>query len=631
MCGIVGHAALHEHFPLADCVRTATRRLAHRGPDGEGFADLPHVCLGHRRLGVIDLAGSQQPWVSSDSRYTLVFNGEIYNYLELRRDLESLGARFRSEGDTEVLMEAYRQWGDGCLSRFNGMFAFALWDRDRRRLFLARDRMGKKPLYYSALSEAYGGGLAFASELSALTAFPGVSDSINAQAVSDYFAYQFVPFDRTIFNNAHKLPPSHCLSWEAGQTKVTRYWQPPHPESFAAGYDNVSERALQEQLVALVDDATRIRLRADVPLGAFLSGGVDSAIVVSSMQRQCKDLHTYTIGFDDSTFDERAAARASASHFGTCHHEQMFHLDPENLLPRLVSRFGEPFADVSALPSWHLCQEARTTLTVALSGDGGDELFGGYRRYLAGRWVESYLRWPKPLRSILGTLVARLPDSDTYFGKSRLKQLRLFLDYARRFAACPEDCLPQTFSLDERLALLQPKVLAASTNDVISRFGLEKLGQVERMMLADLQAYLAEDILTKVDRVSMDHSLEVRSPLLDYRVVEFACRLPLAYKIRGNTQKWILKKAFAERLPQHVLHGTKQGFAVPAGKLLRGRMKKHFEELVFISSGINTFLRRDEVERLWREHQSGKRDHGLKLWTILMFAEWYYEWKNASR
>ena len=631
MCGIVGHAVLPEHFPLADCVRTATRRLAHRGPDGEGFADLPQVCLGHRRLGVIDLTGSQQPWVSSDGRYTLVFNGEIYNYLELRHDLESLGARFRSAGDTEVLMEAYRQWGDGCLSRFNGMFAFALWDRDRRRLFLARDRVGKKPLYYAALPEAYGGGLAFASELSALTAFPGVSDSINAQAVSDYFAYQFVPFDRTIFNNAHKLPPAHCLSWEAGQTTVTRYWQPPHPESFAAGNDNVSERALQEQLVALVDDATRIRLRADVPLGAFLSGGVDSAIVVSSMQRQCKDLHTYTIGFDDSTFDERAAARASASHFGTCHHEQVFHLDPENLLPRLVSRFGEPFADISALPSWHLCQEARTTLTVALSGDGGDELFGGYRRYLAGRWVDSYLRWPKPLRSILETLVARLPDSDTYFGKSRLKQLRLFLDYARRHAASPTDCLPQTFSLDERLALLQPKMLAASNNDVISRFGLEKLGQVERMMLADLQAYLAEDILTKVDRVSMDHSLEVRSPLLDYRVVEFACRLPLAYKIRGSTQKWLLKKAFAERLPQHVLHGTKQGFAVPAGKLLRGRMKKHFEELLFISSSINTFLQRDEVERLWREHQSGKRDHGLKLWTILTFAQWFYEWENASR
>ena len=294
-------------------------------------------------------------------------------------------------------------------------------------------------------------------------------------------------------------------------------------------------------------------------------------------------------------------------------------------------QFGEPFADISALPSWHLCQEARTTLTVALSGDGGDELFGGYRRYLAGRWVDSYLRWPKPLRSILETLVTRLPDSDTYFGKSRLKQLRLFLDYARRHVANAADCLPQTFSLDERLALLQPKMLTASSNDVISRFGLEKLGQVERMMLADLQAYLAEDILTKVDRVSMDHSLEVRSPLLDYRVVEFACRLPLAYKIRGNTQKWILKKAFAERLPQHVLHGTKKGFAVPAGKLLRGRMKKHFEELLFISIGINTFLQRDEVERLWREHQSGKRDHGLKLWTILMFAQWYYEWENASR
>jgi asparagine synthase (glutamine-hydrolysing) len=214
MCGIVGHAVQPENFPLVDCVRTATRRLAHRGPDGEGFVDLPQICLGHRRLGVIDLAASQQPWVSSDGRYTLVFNGEIYNYLELRHDLESLGACFRSVGDTEVLMEAYRQWGDDCLSRFNGMFAFALWDKDRRRLFLARDRVGKKQLYYAALPEANGGGLAFASELSALKVFPGVGDSLNVQAVNDYFAYQFVPFDRTIFDNAHKLPPAHCLSWD---------------------------------------------------------------------------------------------------------------------------------------------------------------------------------------------------------------------------------------------------------------------------------------------------------------------------------------------------------------------------------------------------------------------------------
>lgn len=629
MCGIAGHVVPPEFLPLTASVRAATRRLAHRGPDGEGFADSPQACLGHRRLGVIDLAGSIQPWVSSDQRYALVFNGEIYNYLELRKTLESLGISFRSAGDTEVLLESFRCWGESCLNKLNGMFSFAIWDRDLRRLFLARDRLGKKPLYYAELPERCGGGLAFASELSALAVFPGVGDTIDAQAVSDYFAYQYIPFERTIFSGAHKLLPGHSLTWEAGQTRLTRYWQPPFPGTSPADIAGVDDQA--EALLFLVDDATRIRLRADVPLGAFLSGGVDSAIVVSSIKRQSTDLHTYTVGFDDATFDEREAARASAVHFGTRHDEQVFHLDLEKLLPRLASRFGEPFADVSALPTWYLCQEARKTVTVALSGDGGDELFGGYRRYLAGRWVGSYLRWPKPLRSLLESLVARLPDSDSYFGKSRLKQLKLFLELARRHAASPQDCLPQTFSLDERLTLLQPDMAPAADNDVISRFGLTKLGQVERMMLADLQAYLSEDILTKVDRVSMDHSLEVRSPLLDYRVVEFACRLPLRDKIRGPTQKWLLKKAFAERLPEHVLRSPKQGFAVPVGRLLRNSMKKTFEDQLFTSSGINSYIKQPEVERLWREHQSGRRDHGLKLWTALSFAYWFHEWKNAAK
>lgn len=629
MCGIAGHVVPPQSVPLVAIVRTATGRLAHRGPDGEGFVELPQACLGHRRLGVIDLVGSPQPWVSSDGRYALVFNGEIYNYLELRRDLEARGVHFRSAGDTEVLMEAYRYWGEACLSRFNGMFAFALWDQHARRLFLARDRLGKKPLYYAALPKSHGGGLAFASELSALAIFPGIRDGIDSQALNDYFAYQCIPFDRTIFSTARKLPPAHSLTWEAGKATAARYWQPPHPAPSACG--NRNEGDLQEELRALVDDATQLRLRADVPLGAFLSGGIDSAIVVSSMQRHGVDLHTYTIGFDDATFDERTAARASSAHFGTQHHEQLFHLDLEKLLPRLVSVFGEPFADIAALPTWYLCREARRTLTVALSGDGGDELFGGYRRYLAGRWVDSYLRWPKPWRSLLETLVARLPESDAYFGKSRLKQLRLFLGLAQRHAASPRDCLPQTFSLEERLALIQPDIAIAANNDVIERFGLEKLGQVERMMLADLQIYLSEDVLTKVDRVSMDHALEVRSPLLDHRIVEFAGRLPCHFKIRGCKQKWLLKKAFAQRLPEHVLRGQKQGFAVPVGKLLREGMKGNFKDLVFMRGAVDSFIALQEVERLWQAHQSGRRDHGQKLWTILSFAHWCHEWKTAAK
>lgn len=624
MCGIAGHVALPGNNPLVNAVTHATQALAHRGPNGEGILVAGDACFGHRRLSVIDIMGSAQPWVFGNGRWMLIFNGEIYNYLELRKELIGRGHTFRSQGDTEVLLTAYVEWGADCLSRLNGMFAFAIWDRESSELFIARDRLGKKPLYYAELPANAGGGIAFASELGALTVFPDIANHIDSQALADYLAYQCVPFERTIHPDARKLAPAHYLVWRAGHFQITRWWAPPRARSEEPSVD-----AACETLRALVDDATRLRLRADVPLGAFLSGGIDSAVVVSALTRHRSDLLTYTIGFDDATFDERAAARASSEYFGTHHHDQCFRLDVGATLDRLTSRFGEPFADISALPAWHLFGAARQSVTVALSGDGGDELFGGYRRYFAGRWVAGYLRWPTPLRGLLEAVILRLPEPQTYFGRSRLKQLRLFLEFARRQKFSGHDCLPQTFSFPERLALLQPDILAQE-NDVVNRYGLDGLGFVEQMMLADLQAYLAEDVLTKVDRTSMDHALEVRSPLLDHRVVEFACSIPTTMKLRGRTQKWLLRKAFADRLPPHVLRGNKQGFSVPIGALFRNVLATPFEEEV-LSDALDAYFRREELSRLWKEHRSGRRDHGQKLWTLFAFARWHRAWASRKQ
>jgi len=624
MCGIAGHVALPGNSPLIDAVTRATQALAHRGPNGEGVVVAGSACFGHRRLSVIDIAGSAQPWVFATGRWMLVFNGEIYNYLELREELIGLGHTFRSHGDTEVLLTAYVQWGAECLSRLNGMFAFAIWDRELCQLFVARDRLGKKPLYYAELPARSGGGIAFASELGPLTGFPDIAREIDPQAIADYLAYQCIPFERTIHPGARKLAPAHYLIWRDGHSQTTRWWSPPRPSS-----DLPNVEAACESLRALVDDATRLRLRSDVPLGAFLSGGIDSAVVVSAIIGNCSSLRTYTIGFDDAVFDERVAARASSDHFRTRHEDQCFHLDAGSTLDRLISRFGEPFADISALPAWHLFGAASKSVTVALSGDGGDELFGGYRRYFAGRWVTAYLRWPAPMRALLEALILRVPEPQTYFGRSRLKQLRLFLEFARRQQLSSHDCLPQTFSLPERLALLQPDILAQE-NDIVGRYGLGSLNLVEKMMLADLQAYLAEDVLTKVDRTSMDHALEVRAPLLDYRVVEFACRLPTTMKLLGLTQKWLLRKAFSERLPPHVLQGSKQGFSVPIGALFRGVLAAPFREEV-LSGVLDGYFRREEISRLWAEHSSRKRDHGQKLWTLFAFGRWHRDWVSRTK
>jgi asparagine synthase (glutamine-hydrolysing) len=610
MCGIIGHVAASGTRADVDAVRRVVEELRHRGPDGGGVEELGQACLGHRRLSIIDVDHSPQPWVSDDGRHVLVYNGEIYNYLELRDELRRDGHEFRSEGDTEVLLEMFRREGEDCLARLNGMFAFAIWDRQERRLFAARDRLGKKPFYYG-VSE---GGMAFGSELGPLRHFRFLDSGIDSDAVHDFFAYQFIDGARSIYRGVRKLEPAHLLWFHDGQLTCRRYWSPPLdalPDADAA------ER--EEAFHELFTDAVRIRLRSDVPLGAFLSGGLDSAAVVATMATLGSTVKTFTVGFEDSeTHDERREARRLSEFFGTQHHEQSTALDPASTLQHCLHHLGEPMADPSCVPTWHLCRHARESVTVALSGDGADELFAGYQRYRARGVVSAYLRLPGWLRQrVIEPVLDGLADSDQYYAASRVKQAKLILAMAHRLERAPNDLSPQVFDPLERSRLLDPELVTIRSRDDVERLGLQGMDPVAQMQMTDLHAYLAEDILSKVDRMSMAHGLEVRSPFLDYRLVEFATRLETRSKLRQGTGKRLIRKAFAPHLPDDVLSRRKHGYHV-------------------LGADTPAYFQADEIHRLWREHQRARVDHGFKLWALLCFFVWYrspqrQEWEAGPR
>lgn len=614
MCGITGHAVPTGRSPDRDGVAKATQFLLHRGPDGGGFAQFETACLGHRRLSVIDLEGSIQPWSSDDGRYTIVFNGEIYNYLELRKELVSLGFVFRSGGDTEVLLNMYIQHGAGCLEKLNGMFALAIWDSKERRLFVARDRVGKKPIYYACSNNE----IFFASEILGLLAFRHLDVSIDLDAVNEFFAYQYIGSQRSIYRGIRKLPAGHYLCFQEGKSEIKRYWAPPLP---MRAERNQSD--LVEELTALVDDAVRLRLRSDVPLGAFLSGGIDSSIIVSSMKKLGSSVETFTVGFSDPTYDERGISRMMANQLSTVHHDLMVGMNFPEIADKLTDAFGEPFADPSALPTWYLCQHTRQFVTVALSGDGGDELFGGYRRYQARKLASALKYLPAWIRrDVIQNVIKALPEGDEYYGRSTIKKLKLFVRMMDRFDESPGDLLPQTFSLSERRRLFEGGNVRVGGNDHIQEYGLRSVDSVSQMMLTDILTSLGDDILTKVDRTSMAHSLEVRCPLLDYRIIEFSCRLPLEYKIRHGVQKYLLKTAYQNVLPSYVTRRQKHGFSVPISTWLRGDLKQFFESHVF-DVQCPDFINSTEISLLWREHQKGRVDNSFKLWSILVFFCWY--------
>lgn len=620
MCGIAGfvrscsvEADKSTLLKMGDVIR-------HRGPDAEGTYLDSYVGLVHRRLSIIDLSEQgNQPMFSLDGRFAIVFNGEIYNFLELRAELEQDGVQFRTNTDTEVLLALYRKYGADCLDLLNGMFAFAIWDMEKKKLFLARDRIGKKPLYYY-----YDGSdkLAFASEIKALMQLPDVKFQIDSTAVADFLKYHYIPAPKTIYSRLYKLPPGHCLVLDiGGEAKVSEYWDVAFS---AAGIDICTA---QEQLLDLMQQSTSLRMIADVPLGAFLSGGIDSSAVVALMAKaSSRPVKTCTIGFDDKKFDETPFAREVSELFSTEHSEFRVNANLQETIDLLPRFFDEPFADSSAVPTYHVSRLARQAVTVALAGDGGDESFGGYqkyavelkedfaRKYLPAAFLKTMQRfsgdWVHPLpRKINSLCGSALSDpgrafyrTNTYIDDARLNNL--LSDKLKR------DC----YGYDPAQHTLKHYQKVASAD------------HATRMIYTDLKTYLPDDILVKVDRMSMAHSLEVRAPFLDYRIVEFAASLPSRFKISGSSKKILLRKAFGQLLPATVLNRRKQGFSVPLDHWFRQDLKSYAERKLFNQPALDSIFDLCGVRQLWDEHQSRKVNHGAILWSLLMLSLWQQEY-----
>ncbi len=618
MCGICGIVDFNT-APLGSSVESMNRALVHRGPDMEGIKEFRECALGHRRLSILDLSeAARQPMVLSARGIALVFNGEIYNFRSLRASLEKKGHVFKTNSDSEVLLALYAEKQEDMLEDLNGMFSFAIWDDERKRLFLARDRLGKKPLYYHASV----GRLSFSSELYSLRQDPTVPQNISAQALFQYFLYDFIPAPQTIFSGVAKLPAGHRAFFDRDGLRIERYWTPPLPDE-PQDYGQACV-ALQE----LLEDSVKLRLISDVPLGTFLSGGIDSTLISALVTRHAaRRVKTFSIGFPGTSHDESKWSQMAARYLGTHHKEFSSNLDIETLFPDIVQHFGEPFVDSSAVPTWHLARQTRQDVTVALSGDGGDELFGGYDRYLARRLQSFYEVLPKVVRTrFIEPLVEKLPETTDYYGTSTLKKLKLFLRGCARFHEQPLALVPRTFSQEQAARLTgvtyQPE---GDTCLSIARqyVGLEP---ATAMMLTDIQTYLAEDILTKVDRMAMAHSLEVRCPLLDYRVVELACRLPLSFKLKRIASKRILRDVAKPYVPASILARPKYGFQIPLGEWLKGKLRPWAESMLFDVSFQSLDGR--YIGALWDEHQSGRCDHAHRLWLVLIFQEWNRQFRQ---
>jgi len=623
MCGITGIVDFGGH--ARDEAHARIKRMAdsiiHRGPDEEGFYVDDFVALGHRRLSIIDLSSGQQPMAALDGKVNIVFNGEIYNFVELRAALEARGHRFKTQCDTEVILLGYLEWGEHCVERLNGMFAFAIWDARFRRLMLARDRVGKKPLYYYRKGSL----VAFASELKALRAGELCPDAVDPEALDCYFSLGYIPAPKTIYKGVRKLRAARCLTISGAAETERQYWR----LSFADPVERSLEEATEE-FEPLLDDAVKCRLMSEVPLGAFLSGGIDSSLVVSSMARLLqRPAITNSIGFDDRQFDELPVAGAIAAHLKTDHHE--FRVKPKavDVLERIAWHFDEPLADSSAVPTWYVCEMARRTVTVALSGDGGDERFGGYTfRYLP-HMMESRIRAavPASLRHVVfGTLGTLWPASAKLPKPLRLRTIfeNLSKGDAEAFycdlAFLRDDARDALYSPDFTTALrgftpmetVQPYYSQSDAEDALGR-----------SQYADIHFYMTDDVLVKVDRMSMAHSLEVRSPLLDHRVIEFAAKLPTGLKVDARGGKRLLRALAARRLPREIVNQPKRGFSIPAARWLRTELRPLAESIILDRNRFfSNILNEHKIRQMWGEHLSGARDHSVFLWGLMMLGLW---------
>ena len=625
MCGIAGWANL-ENKPSQNSgkafLHAMCERMKHRGPDSEGLWLENEVALGMRRLSIIDLHTGEQPVYSEDKSIVVVMNGELYNFGEVRSGLEKRGHKFETNTDTEILPHLYEEYGDAMLEHISGMFAFALWDKRKRKLLIARDRFGEKPLYYGV----FDGKLIFASEPKVLLEHPSVEAKINTDALRQYLSFDYVPAPASIYKNIYKLPAAHFLILENGEVKTRRYWN----LSFHRNGNIPTIEKAATDLRELLTDAVRMQLVADVPLGILLSGGVDSSTVAALATRfSTERVKTFSIGFEEDSFDESKYARQVAAHLGTEHYEDKLSVErAADLISEIGTWLDEPMSDGSLIPTFLLARFVRKHVTVALGGDGGDELFAGYPMYFGHKMAGVYDSIPRFLRSnVIEPIVNRLPVSTK----------NLSFDYkAKRFVAASKyDAVTRhhswfgSFSIDGQNDLLTKDVLANSSGDIYK--GAKDLlattdapTQIERMQFLDMNFYMAEDILTKVDRASMAVSLEVRAPFLDPRVAQFAASLPLEYKLKGNKGKYILKKAVEPLLPRNILQRPKKGFGIPIAEWLKNRLNPLMHDLLDSKRLKNQGLFNEKfVELLIREHERGAASHHKQLWTLLVFQLWF--------
>ena len=621
MCGIVGIVNSGEVQVDRDLVSRMCEAIRHRGPDEDGFYFKGGTGLGMRRLAIIDLKGGQQPIHNQDRTAWIIFNGEIYNYLELRAKLEALGHKFYTDSDTEAIIHAYDRYGTDCPKHLRGMFAFAIWDEARQELFLARDRVGKKPLLYAQLK----GQLVFGSEFSALLLHPEISRDVDFAALHHYLSFLCVPAPFTAYRSIRKLEPGHWLRWRAGEIEIERYWQPDFSKK-----TNLSEEEAGERAVELLREAVRIRLMSEVPLGAFLSGGIDSSAVVALMsQESSQPVKTFSIGFEEQDFSELHHARRVAQHIGADHHEFIVRPDALEVLPTLVEHYGEPYADSSAIPTYYVARETRRYVTVALNGDGGDECFAGYDRYAAMNLAEQYHRLPGFFRkNLIENAMQLFPASEKrgdrvaraqrFIQAASLPKVQRYMRWVSAFdEAAKADLYSRNFREQTRAlnaaTILEPWFARANGSGII-----------DATLLTDTMTYLPNDLLVKVDIASMAVSLEARSPFLDHHLIEFAASLPERMKLRGLTTKYLLKNVLKKILPSENLTRRKMGFGVPIGHWFRGDLRGFLQETLLSEKSLGRDLFNPASVRLIVEqHLNGTRDRAHQLWTLLMLELWF--------
>ncbi|HSK74159.1 MAG TPA: asparagine synthase (glutamine-hydrolyzing) [Pyrinomonadaceae bacterium] len=622
MCGITGFVYANSRKANREILEKMNQCIVHRGPDEDGFYLKENVALAMRRLSIIDLAGGQQPIFNEDRSKVIVYNGEVYNFQSLRNDLEKEGHKFQTNSDTEVILHLYDKHGADCLQFLRGMFAFAIWDETEKSLFLARDRVGKKPLLYSHQPN---GDLIFGSEFRALLEHPAISREVDYNAIDSYMSYLCVPAPQTAFKQIRKLEPGHWLRWKNGRIETKRYWLPDFSKKI-----KITEQEAEEEALRILRESVKLRMISEVPLGAFLSGGVDSSTVVALMAQESeKPVKTFSIGFEEQDFSELKYAKRVAEHVGAEYHEFIVKPDALEVLPILVEHYGEPYADSSAIPTYYVSKETRKYVTVALNGDGGDESFAGYERYMAMRLAETYYRFPKLARQFfIEAPINLFPTSE--LKRNRIRDVKRFVQAASLPKVERYFRWVSSFNQEAKAELYTREFTEKTSANEPSRFLRQWFakangsGILDTALLTDQMTYLPNDLLVKVDIASMANSLEARSPFLDHNLIEFAASLPEKIKARRFETKSFLKRIAARLVPREVIYRRKMGFGVPVGSWFRGEMKEFVREILLSEKSLRRGIAKPEmIEKYVREHTEAERDHAFQIWTLLMLELWF--------